>query len=326
MNLKYFFKTNKYTKDIYPKIYDCYYRRKYLTGKYTFVDRSRKCSKLCIVLAGYKEYMTSSVMGRLKKFVPNDVDVCVITSGKWSELLSELCRKNKWSYLSTKRNNVSLAQNIAIDLHKKANYIFKMDEDIFITENYFEKMINAYKKTANSYYNCGVMAPLLPINGYGHVRIIEEFGMNDVYESVFGALKMAGGADRPIESDADLARFMWGEELEINGKKFGLPSIDEMNHVFEKKELKIEACPIRFSIGSILFERKLWKDMDFFHVSNGTDMGKDEIQICEYCMLNSRPLLVCNSTVVGHLSFGKQNETMKQYYLDNESKFMAPED
>ena len=326
MNIKYFFKVNRFTKNIYPKVYDFYYRRKYLSGKYNFIDRSKNNSKLCIVLAGYKEYMISSVFGRLKQYVPNDVDVCIITSGKWSDDLAGLCKTNKWSYLSTKRNNVSLAQNIAIDLHQKAKYIFKMDEDIFLTENYFQKMMKAYKKAVSTNYNCGVMAPLLPINGYGHVKIIEKFGLTGVYKSHFGPLKMAGGAERPIESDANLAKFMWGEEIEVDGVKYKLPSIDEMNRLLEVKEFEIEACPIRFSIGSILFERKLWKDMDFFHVSKGNDMGKDEIQLCEFCMLNSRPLLVCNNIVVGHLSFGKQNEIMKKYYLDNEFKFMAPEE
>ena len=183
MNIKYFFKKNKYTKNIYPHVYDYYYRKKYLSAKYTFIDRSNGSNKLCIILAGYKEYMTPAVMGRLKHYAPKDIDICVITSGKWSERLNSLCKDNNWSYLSTKRNNVSLAQNIAIDLHKSAEYIFKLDEDIFLTSNYFENMMEAYKQASViTNYNIGVLAPILPINGYGHVKIIEKFGMKDFYE------------------------------------------------------------------------------------------------------------------------------------------------
>lgn len=327
MNIKYFFKKNKYTKKYYPVVYDFYYRRKYLTGKHKFIDRSHNCSKLCIVLAGYKEYLIPSVMGRLKKYTPNDVDVCIVSSGKWSETLDNLCSKNSWSYLSTNRNNVSLAQNIAIDLHKKANYIYKLDEDIFITEHYFENMMKAYKYCEkHTDYNVGVVAPLLPINGYGHVKIIEKYQLIEVYQKEFGDLKIAGGVDRPIETNSELACFMWGKEIECDGLKYRLPSIDSMNSLFASGETKIESCPIRFSIGAILFERKLWKEMDYFHVGKGTDMGKDEIQLCEFCMLNSKPIMVSNNIVVGHLGFGRQNEAMKQYYEKNLAVFRTPED
>lgn len=197
MEIKNFLKQNIFTKNIYSYLWNIkkqvvrnHERKKNLSGKFIFTNRSTASDKLCIVLAGYKNFLIPTVMVRLKKFAPNDIDICIITSGKWSEEINLLCKENNWSYLSTKRNNVSLAQNIAINLHKSAKYIFKLDEDIFITKNYFSKLLTAYQMSKDTtYYNCGVMAPTIPINGFGHVRILEHFNLVNFYHKTFGQLK-----------------------------------------------------------------------------------------------------------------------------------------
>lgn len=327
MSIREYLRTSKLTKELYKSVKKSYYRRKNLTNKYRFIDRSKGSDKLCIVLAGYKNFLIPAVMGRLEKYVPEDMDVCLITSGKWSEEIKELCDKNKWSYLSTRRNNVSLAQNVAIDLHKSAEYIFKLDEDIFVTEGYFERMLKAYKSCDKiTDYKAGVLAPLLPINGYGHVKLLQKIGFEEVYRSRFGELKIAAGPDRAIESSPELARFMWGEAIVLDGKEYMLPGIDEMNRKLMQQEPEIEACPIRFSIGAILFERKLWENMNYFSVGKGINMGGDEVQLCEYCMRESRPLMVCHNIVVGHLAFGGQNSVMRKYYEENKDLFLPSED
>ncbi len=328
MEFKEILRTNTYTKDLYKAVKRIYYRRKNSTNKYKFINRSKGCEKLCIVLAGYKNFLIPAVMGRIKKYAPGNVDVCIITSGKWSEEIAELCERNGWSYLSTKRNNVSLAQNVAIDIFKDARYIFKLDEDIFITEDYFERMLKAYEECEKSTdYKPGVMAPLLPINGYGHVQILRKFGMDEVYKSVFGDLKVAAGPDRKIENSPELARFMWGEGIKNKEfKEYKLPGIDEMNRLLYRQETKAEPCAIRFSIGAILFEREFWESMNYFQVGKGPGMGDDEVQLCEHCMLVSRPLMVTHNIVVGHLAFGGQNQAMKEYYEGHKVLFMPPEE
>ncbi len=326
VGIKKFLGTYKITKKLYGKIKKSYYRRKNFTTKYRFINRSTGSDKLCMVLAGYKNYLIPAVMGRIKRFAPDDVDICIITSGKWSDEINKLCEQNQWSYLSTQRNNVALAQNMAIDLHKKAEYIFKLDEDIFITEGYFERMLEAYRTCEESTdYQVGVVAPILPINGYGHVQVLREYGYEDMYKSVWGDLKIAAGPSRKIESNPELARFMWGEAFTLDGKEYKLPGIDEMNRRFMSKEQEVEACPIRFSIGAILFKRYLWKAMNSFRVEKGPGMGADEAQICEYCLLESKPVMVSHNILVGHLAFGGQNKAMKEYFENNTGLFMPPE-
>ena len=103
-----------------------------------------------------------------------------------------------------------LIQNLAIHLHPKADYIFKLDEDIFITEGYFENMLRAYHHAEEGDYIPGVLAPLIPINGYGNVRILEKMGLVDVYTVLFEKPKMCHGQDRLLESSPEAARFFWG--------------------------------------------------------------------------------------------------------------------
>ena len=284
------------------------------TGRY--IDRSKGTKYLCIVLAGYKEFAFENVFDRIKKYVNKDIDICVVSSGLYSDALNEICEKNEWSYLSTIQNNVCLVQNVAISKHPNAQYIFKLDEDIFITEDYFERMLKAYKHAKQGYYTAGIMAPMLNINGYSSAKIIEKLNLVQIYEEKFGAFKYATGSSTQIESNPEFAKFMWGEKNYI-------PYIDELNDCFSEKELRENPCPYRFSIGAILFERSLWEEMGFFLVEkNSKGMGQDETQLGVYCYLQSKPLMVSENIVVGHLSFGKQNKEMEEYYKSHPDIFM----
>lgn len=286
-----------------------------LQGKYKFENRKKDYAKLCVIIAGYKPFLYEAIFGRIIKFIPKDIDVCIVSSGKYDEKLSVIAKENEWSYLSTKRNCVSLAQNIVINLFEKAEYIYKLDEDIFVTEGYFENLLNTYNDCEeNGEYQVGIVAPTIPINGYGNIKILKRFNMLETYTEKFEKPLYAAGRKRKIESEPAAAKFMWGE----NGF---LPSLDDMNNLVRKDAFSYDACPIRFSIGAILFKRSLWKDMGYFIVKRGSCMGLDEEQVCAFCMNSSRAIIVSNNSVVGHLSFGTQNEEMKQYFIDNTEKF-----
>ena len=73
-------------------------------GKYKFIDNRKNYRKLCLYLIGYKEYLWQDVVPRFVKFLPDDVDVCLISSGKYIETVAKMAEKYNWSYLSTKKN------------------------------------------------------------------------------------------------------------------------------------------------------------------------------------------------------------------------------
>lgn len=319
MSIKLKLKTNPLTRIIYSglkAIKDHHVEKEKTNYHGQFINRSHDSKYLCVILAGYKSYLYGAVFSRLKRYLIDDIDVCVVSSGKYSDELADICSTNGWSYLSTKENNVSLVQNVAIKLHPNAEYIFKLDEDIFITEGFFEGMLRAYDHASNGKFIPGVIAPIIPVNGYGHVRVLEKLNLVEEYEKRFNQLKCAAGNDRPIENSPQVARFFWGEGNII-------PNIDELNHLFSSEPLVEFAVPIRFSIGAILFKRNLWDDMGGFPVVKDEllMMGSDERFLCNYCCLKSRPIMVSENVVVGHFSFGPQNEEMKKLFESNRSLF-----
>lgn len=317
--MKRFLRNFVLTRSMYQKLKKIRDIKKYESASDTekiFIDRSKHRKVLCIILAGYKTYLYKDVFERIIRFMPKDIDVCLVSSGLYSEDLAQRAEKQGWSYLSTKRNCVTLVQNVAIRLHEQAEYIYKIDEDIFVTDGCFQTLMNTYKRVeTQEAYEVGFVAPLIPINGYGHMRVLDKLGLKNIYEELFERPIYASHPGRMIENNGEVAKFFWGEGGYV-------PPIDEMNRRWMAEEFRYSVCPIRFSIGFILFKRKLWEDMDMFPVlKDNPCMGLDEEEICSYCMVHSKAIVVAENTVVGHLAFGGQNEVMKDYYYHNTELF-----
>jgi hypothetical protein len=315
--IKKIFKESSLTKGLYIKLKNSkkeFVAKKKLNSDFQFANRKQDSNVLVLILAGYKDFLWLKVFSRIEKNLPDNADVCVVSSGLYVEQLDQICQKNNWSYLSVKRNCVTLAQNIAINLHKEAEMIYKIDEDIFITENFFENLMKTYNHANHGQFEVGFVAPLIPINGYGHVRVLEKLNLIEEFESRFGKVKYASRPDRKIESDPQVAQFFWGKDGMV-------PSIDKIDEQFAEKSLEYRACPIRFSIGAILFPRRTWSDMGMFDVKSGPCMGLDEEQMDQYCMIQSKPMIVSENTCVGHLSFGPQNQEMKKYFSQHKELF-----
>ncbi len=113
----------------------------------------------------------------------------------------------------------------------------------------------------------------------------------------------------------DIAKFLWGET------ESKLRDIDALDEQFSKQKFSYSVCAIRFSIGAILFSRNLWEDMGRFEVGIGNNMGRDEIQLCNYLLADSRAIIVSENTIVGHFAFGKQTMAMKEYYNNHREIF-----
>ena len=291
-------------------------KKKRVKGKYTFINRKKNSDKLCIILAGYKQFLWEDVFGRIGKYAPKDMDICIVSSGLYSDELAQIAEKNSWSYLSVKQNKVSLVQNIAINLFENAKMIYKLDEDIFVTKNFFNQLMITYKNAEEkSTYRVGFVAPLMPINGYAHVRVLQKTGLLEKYEEKFGRAQHNWDTTGKVVVNPEIAKFLWGETEEK------LRDIDKLDEEFSNQEFCYSICAIRFSIGAILFSRQLWEDMGRFEVGIGNNMGRDEIQLCNYLLSDSRAIIVAENTIAGHFSFGKQTPVMKEYYNSNREIF-----
>lgn len=277
---------------------DRYLQQKYYSERkkdFHFDDRRQHAKYLCMILAGYKEELYDIVFSRLKRFAPEDMDICLITSGKYSDTIAAIAEDNKWSYLSTKENSVSLVQNLAIELHPEAEGIYKLDEDIFVTKYFFMTMRDTYQKLQQEAdFYPGVIAPLIPVHGYGSIRVLEKTNLMQEYASYIGRETLPRMAGEIFHSP-EAALFMWGADG-------AMPHIDIMNHNFHNDEFSYTLCPIKFSISAIYFTREFWQDMGGFRLQRfGASMGEDENQICTYAMMMQRPIAVSENTLVGHL-------------------------
>lgn len=294
-----------------------------VSGSHEFTDRSKGSEKLCIILAGYKPTLWDDVFSRIAAFVPGDVDVCIMTSGLVDEHLQAIAEKNDWSYLSTSVNHLSFVQNIAIELHPNAKWIYKLDEDMFVTQGFFEAMLNTFTELeSESLYRPAFVSPLINVSCYGHLRLLEKLGLLDDFRSTgLTDMKYSDGLhhNRQVIDEPKVAKYMWGDSQPV------LRDIDELTKRFSSGGLQYSICPVRFSIGAILFAREAWESFGHFpitFVGGPYGLGDDEEHICNYACFTGRVMVVNENIVVGHLGYGgSQTKAMIQYHAEHRDQF-----
>lgn len=270
-----------------------------------FIDRSRGCDKLLIILAGYREFLWPLTLPRIAKFVPLDMDVCIASSGVESEQLMKWAETFQWSYLRTSEDKIGLVQNIAIDRHKHAHWIYKLDEDMFIAENYFESLLWGYQTIVNEgVHRPGFVSPLININGYTYVDFLKKINKADAYLLQFGELHTAlTGLKAHLDGEA--AKWLW---------RHSVP--------FDHVARKIAASPFsytivqdRFSIGAILIERDFLEEIGGFKVApQGGEMGYEEHFLCMECLALRRPIIYFQNVFAGHFSYLTQLIAMVEIF------------
>lgn len=275
-------------------------------GSCHFDDLSHGSDHLVIVVAGYKEPLWDEVFRRIRNSVPSGWDVCICCPGVDPPKLRDLCKTNQWSYLATKENKLSLAQNMAISRHSKARVIIKLDEDIVVTESSLTELSKALAKASSEGpFKPGLVAPLINVNGFTSRILLEKLKRLEEYESKLGPC-VQSCVDTNVWKDPEAARFLW---------KIILP-FDQMGDHFAQEEMTLVPCPFRFSIGCFAMERRVWESMGGFSTAPEGVLGLEEIDLAAYCSANALPILVADNILVGHVGFGHQTPLMTKLILD----------
>ncbi len=279
-------------------------RRRNLTGSSYFVDRSTGSHAVAVVLAGYKPYLWDITLARLERFLSPEIDVCLVSPALRSGPLEVLAERRGWSYLSTRANYVSLAQNLAIARHPDARWVIKLDEDIVIGEGFFERLLAAYERVvAGGRYRPGFCAPVLNVNGFSYLRFLQTMGLEAAYRERFGELRLAAG-EIPATNDGEAALWLWRHSLPF----------DEVAARFAAQPPAFSTVPHRFSIGAILFEREFWDSFGGLLVRPPAGaLGVDEASICRKCVDMSRAMIVAHDVFAGHFSFSAQETFMREH-------------
>ena len=287
--------------------------------EYEFINCQSGNGNLLIVLAGYQPYYFDAVFERVSKCQKQfkegmDVCICCSSAPQSAKLeLERICEQNGWSFLYLKKNRVTQVQNTAIKLHEKAEWIFKIDEDIILCDDYLTKMKEAYIEADNTLpYKVGFAGPVLNINAFGTQSFLKTIGKWEEFEQKFGRFLFGGMINTPqddIHRNQDWAQYIW---------EHSVPFDQVAAQVAKKKN--IEICPIRFSIGAILFKREFLEHNGYFPVFRSGGMGQDEKYMCDICIEGMYSIIVPSNVFVGHLGFGPQKETCRQFYNEHEQE------
>ncbi len=296
---------NKIKHILYP-LYERYIEYKKYSTKYCIEGNIKNSKHLLYVLGGYKPYLWNDVFSRIRRFQIDDMDVCIVSSGKYCKGLSDICKQNDWVYISTSLNNVCVISNVIMRIFKDADYIFKLDEDIYIPKDYFYNMLDAYEKIKNNEpVEVGYICPSLPLGFYGmHDFLLKTDSLND-YEQRFGKHRIGGSVLNPcFRSGEGVDEFIW--------EKIGV--FDKCAEIYQKDGLSYEACISRSGIAAILFKRQFWNNMGGLKRGRGIGVGDtgDEGQITAYCALHFQITYCVKNVLVGHFAFGgAENQVLK---------------
>lgn len=282
-------------------------RRINVTGGHTFVDRRQGSDRMIMVLAGYKSYLWPYTLARVERFAPAGADVCLVSPAIESEELDRMAERNGWSRLTTRRNQVALAQNLAIVHHPDARWVYKLDEDVVVGEGFFEALLDGYRRVeAEGRFELGLCAPVLNLNGFSYRLFLDALGLADAYLERFGELRQACMGVK-AHGDGDAARWLWERSVPF----------DEVAAHFRALPFGYSTIPHRFSIGAMLMERSLWDAMKGYTVDLASPgIGDDEREIFAACADASRVAVVVHDVLAGHFSFGLQESAMREALPD----------
>lgn len=281
-----------------------YQRRFNFSGSYRLIRGSRhKSTTLILIVAGYKDDLWDRVFPRIAQFAPKDAHVCILTPGKEDSRLIQLAKTHKWSYLSTAENKLSLAQNIAIKIFPHADFVYKLDEDIFVTRHYFSGLKKTWEKIQrDGAFDPGVIVPVLNVNGATYRDILVHRGKLSAYKKRFGEAKSAC-MGIPAHVDPEASHMIW----EITG------NIDEIAlELHKNKRDGYRPVPHRFSIGAIAFSRSFWDEIGGFKTAPEGFFGVEEEDLAVQTYSRSRPMMIAEGIVAGHFCFGPQYPIMIQ--------------
>jgi hypothetical protein len=271
-------------------------------GKHRFVNRRKSSKKLLLIVAGFKKELWPFTLARIAKFVPASLDVCLVIPGVVVPELEEVAERHSWSLMVTHANKLALAQNLAIKNHPSAEWIYKLDEDIFIGENYFSGLDECWDQVEReNRFDVGILAPLLNVNGYSSRVLLDQLGRTEVFEERFGSAKQSC-MKTPFWNNPLAAESLW---------ELCNPFDEQTERIFRGKH-EYSACPFRFSIGAFMMQRSFWDSMQGFTVARAAELGAEEEDLCATCNAQSRVIIVCHYVLAGHLSFGPQNQHMLQ--------------
>ena len=115
----------------------------------------------------------------------------------------------------------------------------------------------------------------------------------------------------PVHFDPEVCEWLWRKSSPL----------DKVARRFSEGQARYSICPHRFSIGAILFRRGIWDQVGGFEVGPDYALGVEERQLCNFCMDQSKVIVVAENVLCGHFGFRPQNDRMHQLLLSTPEVF-----
>jgi hypothetical protein len=281
-------------------------------------DRGRGRRTLLIVLAGHKSGLWPQVLPRIAAHTDTGaVDVCVVCSGlaPAAEEARRLAAEHGWSFLQAEEDLLAHAQNLAVQHFPGAEFIAKLDEDMFPTAGWLEELHEVYARArADGRYRIGFVAPVIPVNGFGYRLFLDLTGRLGEYSATFPQYPpISAGLDVGAQNSPEVAEWLWRQTNPL----------DERAGELARFHGEYSVCPHRFSIGAFLMHRDTFDEFRGFAVAPVPGMlGYEEAKLCGWLMERSHVILVAHASLVGHFAFGPQWAHM-QSVLEREPALFA---
>jgi hypothetical protein len=280
-----------------------------------FENRSVGSPILICLVAGRKQELWPIVLPYLEE-AAGEHYVCVVSPGKYDKALSLVCEAWGWSYLSTKTSDSNLAQSICYLLHREAELIAKIDEDMFVLPGSIDALFLRYRELCNqSAYRPGIVAPMTPLDGLSYRYLLEMLGLLKSFETIFG--KAIAHCDKSvIAENLKAALWIWQNTSPLSQTGRLLRSMPE----------RLIHAPIQCSTGMIVFERSFWQEMGYRPIfgrglMSGHGLGAGSSWICSRALTLSRPVVVTSKVIAGRFSFDHQYEEMKRVFESQPTRF-----
>lgn len=300
-------------------------QRRLIARNYIFDNRSHNSENLLLIVAGFQEFYWDTVFGRVSKNCKQfeeSMDVCVcVPCGEnkgGEDVLNNIrkrCEEKGWSLVYLYDDLLAQAQNTAIMLHPHAKWIYKIDEDIILSDYYFSKLKRGYSLAERCLFaQIGFVTPLINLNAACFPYFLETIGKKNEMRELFGDvhIRYPKEVGDPVHRSCDFARWIWEQSTPFD-------TISKKVEDYNKG--KIFQANIRLSIGAILFTREYWQSIGYFDVAYIGAMGVEEVQMNSFSFNNMQAIAIVGDTFAGHLGFGSQKQECKDFYEKNKHLF-----
>lgn len=158
-----------------------------------------------------------------------------------------------WDTISGPRGKGPLVANLQNECARRYpdSLYFKIDEDLFVSPGWVEKLTTAYEQYRND-PNLALITPVIPNNGIGFHHLLNRFpALREEYSRLFTE-PVVPDCNGPIWINPYIAEWLIRKFIDLQ----------QANHELESRQpVAYERFAIRFSINCLVYDYRHWQEL-----------------------------------------------------------------